>query len=114
MMPDIGKVARAEHACRLAVLQAGEASLQLGEQGMIAGYQPRRAAADAVAFERCAGGGLERRVMGQVEVIIAAERQEPPPVALRPDSVQTNGLRERAAQVLAFQLAEFSGREFVE
>ena len=52
----VGEIARAEHAGRLGAFEAGEAAFELAEQRMIAGHQPRGAAADAMALDRLDGG----------------------------------------------------------
>ena len=101
---DIGQIAGAEHAGGFGLLQAGEPRLELGEQRMIAGDQPRGAAADPVALQRRDRGRLDGRMLRQVEIIVAGERKQAAAVAQRPDSVQTGGLDERAAQTGALEL----------
>jgi hypothetical protein len=52
-------------------------------------------------------------MMRQVEVIVAAKREQPSPVALDPDSVHTVGLDQRAAQARAFKRGKLFRRELV-
>ena len=110
----IGQIAGAEDAGGLRALHPGEAALQLREQRMIAGDQSRAAAADAIAGERRDRRLLDGRMVGQVEVVVAAERQQAAPVAERPDAVQAVGLDQHAAQAVALELGEFLRREVVQ
>src|ERR1700759_2240127 len=53
-------------------------------------------------------------MLREIEVVVARERQEPPPVALHPDAVLAQRLGQRAAQAAAFEAVEFGLREGVE
>ena len=110
----VGEIARAEHAGRMRALHAGKAALQLREQRMIAGDEPRAAAADAVAFERRDRRFLDGWMVGEVEIVVAAERQQAAPVANRPDAVKTVRLDQHAAQAVALELGELLGGEVIQ
>ncbi len=110
----VGEIARAEHAGRLGALEPGEAAFELAEQRMVAGHQAGGAAADAVALRRFDGGGLERRVVGQRQVVVAAERQQAPAVAVDPDAVEPLGLGQHAMQAGAVEFAELGRCEVFE
>ncbi len=92
----VGEVTGTEHTGCLRPLEASEAGLQFRKQGMIAGDQPRGAAADAVAIDRLAGGALDRGVVGQIEVVVAAKRDEVATVAPHMDAVRTIAFAEPA------------------
>ena len=109
----IGKVAGTEHTCRLGALDAGEAAFELRIERMIAGHEARSARADAVARERRDRGLLDGRMVAEVEVVVAAERQQPPPVAHDPKAVETRGLGELAAQARALERIQFLCRKVV-
>ena len=94
---EIGEVAGAEHASGLGVLPARQPRFQRGEQGMVAGHKAGGAGADAIDAQRLDRRVLDRRMMGQVEIVVAAERQQPAAVAQRPDSGHTGGVDERTA-----------------
>ena len=81
---------------------------------MIAGDEPRGAGADAVALDRLDGGVLERRMLGQAEVVVAGERQQPPAVALHPDARHAGRCRPARGAGAPFQLAELLRCEFIE
>ncbi len=81
---------------------------------MIAGDQPRGAGADPVDAQRLDRRLLDGGMVGQVEIVVAAERQQPAAVTQHPDSGHPGGVDERAAQRLAVEFAELGGREFIE
>ncbi len=95
----IGEIAGAEHDRRLGVLDAGEALFELGIERVVAGDEPRGAGAGAVFRQRRGRRGFDRRMLGEIEVVVAGERQQPPAVALDPDAVFAQGLGQRPAQV---------------
>ena len=111
---DIGQIAGAEHAGGFGLLQPREPALERGEQRMIAGDQPRGAAADPVALQRIDPAALMARVLGQVEIIVAGERKQAAAVAQRPNSVQTGGIDQPAAKTGALELGQLGGGEFVQ
>ena len=110
----VGEIARAEHAGGLGALEPRQPLLQLGVERMIAGDEPRGAGADAVALDRRDGGGLQRRMLAQAEIIVAGERQQPPAVALDPEIAEPAGRHERAAQVRLLQRRKLLPCEFIE
>jgi hypothetical protein len=64
---------------------------------MIAGHETRSAGAHAIDPQCFNGGGLNYWVMGQIEVIVARERQQPAAVAEQPNPRHAGGVDERAA-----------------
>src|SRR5262249_31730424 len=93
--PGVGEITRAEHASRLGLLEAGKSRFEFGVERMMAGDQAGSARARAMAFDgvdRCA---LHSRVLAQVEVVVAAERQQPPALALYPNRVLAGALGQR-------------------
>ena len=110
----IGEVAGAKHASRLRILHPREAALKLGQQRMVTADQPGGARADAVAGERRDRGLLDGRMVGQVEVVVAAKRQQRTPIAQHPKSVEAGGFDRDAVQARALELAEFLRREFLQ
>ena len=81
---------------------------------MIAGDQPRGAGARAVALDRGDRRVLDAGCWREIEIVVAGERQQPPPVALDPDAVLAHGLGQRAAQMAAREVVELLLREGVE
>ena len=71
---DIGEIPRTKDAGCRRVLQSREARFELAQQRMIAGHETRSAGAHAIDPQCFNGGGLNHRVMGQIEVIVARER----------------------------------------
>ncbi len=110
----VGEIAGAEHAGRLGALEPGEAPLEFAEQGMVAGHQAGGAAAHAMALRRFDRGGLQGGVMGERQVVVAAERQQAPAVALDPDAVEPVGFGQHAMQARAIEVAELACREFLQ
>ena len=53
-------------------------------------------------------------MLGQIEIVVAGKRQQPPAVALDPDAVLAHGLGQRPAQVAALEFVELFLREGVE
>ncbi len=89
--PEIGEIAGAEHAGRLAPLEPGEAVLKLGIERVVAGDQAGGAGAKAVAHQRLVGGGKNRRVADEVEIVVARKREQPASVALDSDALHAGG-----------------------
>ena len=94
---EIGEVAGAEDAGSLRLLESGEPRLQFAEQGMIAGHQAGGAGADTINAQRLDGRLLHGRMMGQIEVIVAAKRQQAAAVAQQPKPRHPGGVDERTA-----------------
>ena len=94
---EISEIARTEDARRLGALQPREPRFKLAQQGMIAGHEAGGTGADPVNPQCLDGGVLDRRVMGEVEVVIAGERQQPTTLALQPNSRHAGGIDERTA-----------------
>ena len=94
---EIGEVARAEDAGRLGLLPARQPRLERGVERMVAGDQAGGAGADAVGAQRLDRRRLDDGMVGQVEVVVAAERQQLAAVAQRPDPGHAGGIDERAA-----------------
>ncbi len=111
---EIGEIARAEDAGRLGAFPMGQPRFEFAIKRMIAGDQPRGAGADAVDADRLDRRLLDGRMMRQVEIVVAAERQQPAAVAQHPDSGHAGGIDEDAPQRPAVELAELERREFVE
>ena len=109
----VGEVAGAEHAGVLRTLEACEPRFELAEQGMVAGDEPRRAGARAVALDRCHGGLFHARVLRQVEVVVAGKRDEPAAATLQADAVARR-VDQRAPQVPAIEVGKLSKRERIE
>ncbi len=84
----IGEIAGAENACVLGALEAREPALQLREQRMVAGDQPRGAGADAIGPDRRNRCRLDLRMMGQVEIVVAGERNSRRPWRVTADAVR--------------------------
>ncbi len=78
---------------------------------MIAGNQPRCAGTDAVTLHRIDGRRDDLRILTEIEVIVAGERQQATPVAFDPNS-RSRGDRRRAAKLRAFQRGELVGGKF--
>src|SRR5262249_27436902 len=108
------KIAGAEHAGRVGLLQSRQPRLQLGVERMIAGDQAGGAGAHPVSADRRDGGLLDGLMLRQVEVVVAGERQQPAAAAHHPDAVGAPGRDQRAAQVRALQLGELLPRKSVE
>ena len=75
-------------------------SLQRIVERVFACHQPRGARAGAVTLDGGDGGGFERRMVAQPEVIVAAKRQQPPAVALDPEAGAAFGRHQRAVTLL--------------
>ena len=110
----IGEIAGAEHDRGLRLFEAGEPALKLGVKRVIAGDQARGAGAGAVFFDRRDGGLLDGGMLGQVQIVVAGERQQPLAVALDPDAVLAHGLGQSPPQVAALQVVELALGELVE
>jgi adenosylmethionine---8-amino-7-oxononanoate aminotransferase len=110
----IGQIAGAEDDGRLGLLDAGEASLQRGIKRVIAGDKARGTGPGAVFLNRRDGCVFNRRMVAEVEIVVAGKRQQPSAVALDPDAVLAQRLGEHAAQMPALESIEFFLREAVE
>jgi hypothetical protein len=64
---------------------------------MIAGHEAGGAGADTIDAQRLDGRLLDGWVMGQVEVIVAAKRQQPAAVAQQPNCRHPGSVDERTA-----------------
>jgi hypothetical protein len=111
---DIGEIARAEHASRFRLLETSEPAFKICIERMVAGHEPRGAGADAIKPQRLDGGFLDRRMMRQVEIVVAGKRQQATAVAQHPDSGHPRRIGQRTAKRPAIELAELPGREFIE
>ena len=60
---------------------------QFREQRVVAGDQPRGAGAYAVPFDRRDRRRLHGRMLRQIEIVVAGEREQTAPVAPDPDAV---------------------------
>src|SRR5689334_5549889 len=112
--PGVGQIARAEHAGGRRVLEPCQPQLQFGVERMVAGHEPRRAGADAMALDRRDGGGFQRRMLAQAEVVIAGERQQAAAVTFHPEIAGPAGRYKRAAQVGLLQRRKLLPCEFIE
>src|SRR6185437_14231502 len=63
---------------------------------------------------RRGGSGLHRRMLRQVEIVVAREGEQAAAATLDPDSVLAQGLGQRPAQVLPVERIQFCLREGVE
>ncbi len=111
---EIGEVPRAEDAGGLGVLPAGQPRLELGEERMVAGDEAGGAGADPIGLQRLDRRLLDRGVVAQVEIVIAAEREQPAAIAQGPDAGDPGGIDERPAQVDAGEIGELGGGEIIE
>ena len=91
-----------------------EALLELGIERVVAGDEPRGAGTDAVALDRRNRGGLQVRMVGQSEIVVAGERKQPPAVAFDPEAVAAAGRHEAPPQMRLIEAVELAAREFVE
>ena len=89
---------REEHTWWQLDLDDERPRFELGEQRMVAGHQAGGAGAHAVDAQRLDRRFLDGGMMGQVEVVVAAEREQPAPVAQGPDSGHASRIDERPAQ----------------
>ena len=64
---------------------------------MIAGHKTGGTRADPVDTQRLDGGVLNRGMMGQVEVVVARERQQPATITQQPNPRYAGGIDQRAA-----------------
>ena len=67
----VRQIARAEHAGRFRLLHRRQPGFEFGVKRMIAGHQSRGAGARAVFLNRRDGGLLDRRMLGEVEIVVA-------------------------------------------
>ncbi len=111
---EIGEIAGAKDAGRLGSLDGGEAGFELAEERMVAGDEARGAGARAIAFDGGDGGGLDGRMMGEAEIVVAGEGDEAAAVADDMEAVGPVGRLQRAAQMRGLKLGEFCGGEGVE
>src|SRR5215471_19316705 len=70
---EVGEIARAEHAGSVRPLEPRESRFQLAQQRMVAADEARSAGANSIAAQRRDGRLLDRGMLAQVEVIVAAE-----------------------------------------
>src|SRR5262249_55416018 len=94
---EVGEIARAEHARSVRLLEPRQSRFQLAPPRMVAAPEDRSAGAYPIAAQRCDGRLLDSGVMAQVEVIVAAERQQLAAVAQHPKSRHPGGVDECAA-----------------
>ena len=95
---EIGQITGAEHAGALGSLEPGEAVFQLGIERVIAGDEPRGPGADPVARERLARRRNDRRVLGEIEIVVAGKGDQLPAVAFDQDVVRPRRARQLAPQ----------------
>src|ERR1700730_15025760 len=81
---------------------------------MIAGDQPRRSRSNPVDTQRLRRRFHDRRVVSQIEVIVAAKRQEPATVPQCPDSGHSDGLAEISPWTISLLVSQSGRREFIE
>ncbi len=62
----------------------------------------------------CNCRGLDRRMVAEIEVIVAGERQEAVPIPHDPRPLLARTLGERPAQAGALQLRQFAGGKIVQ
>jgi hypothetical protein len=110
----IGQVARAEHHAGLRALQPRQPRLEFGQQRVVAGHQPRGAGARAVRVDGGLGGGLDRRVVRQAQIVVAGERQQLAAVALDHGAGGALGGLEAAQQAGGLQALDLVGGVGVE
>ena len=108
----IGEIAGAEDAGVFAVLDLSEPLLQRGIERVIAGDQPGGAGADAIMAHRRDCGLDDDRMLAEIEIIVAAERDQLPPATPGTGAAGALGFAEAAAQVLRLQRPELAGCEF--
>ena len=106
---DVGEVARAEQACRLAALGRRQPVLQRGMKRVVAGHEPRGAGAGAPAFRCGDGRSLDAGIGGEAEIIVAGKRDQPPAVPDHLGEGAAVGLDERAAQRPRVERLELGG-----
>src|SRR6185312_13420216 len=90
-----------------------KACLKLGIEWVIAGYEPGGARSCAKFLNRGNRCSLDRRVLGQVKVVIARERQKLTPVSFDPDTVFPQRLAQRPVQPPPLEIVEFVLREAI-
>src|ERR1043166_1824664 len=110
----IGEIPRPEYARGRRALEAGKALLQRSEQRVITGDESRGAGAGAVAIERLDGGGFDRRMVREIEIVVATERQEAAAVAQYPAAVLAVGIHQYAMEAGAIERPQFLCRKVVE
>ena len=80
---------------------------------MVAGDEPRGAGTRAVALDRRNGCLFDTRVLGEIEVIVAGERDELATAAPHAD-ILPGRVDEAAPQVPSIEIAELFEREGIE
>src|SRR5690606_3689332 len=68
-------------------LEPREALFEPRIERMVSGDQPRCARADAIGLDCSDCGFLDLRMLAQIEIIVATERQQPPTLAHHPEAV---------------------------
>ena len=111
---DVGQVARPEDECCFRALDAGKAGFKLGEKRIVAGDKARGAGACAIGFKRFSGGRFHLRVLGEVEIIIAAEGDDVAPIARGTPCHAAARIHQLTALAACFQLGKLAGGKFVE
>src|SRR5437764_336016 len=81
---------------------------------MVAGNKPRGAGAHAIVLDRGRGGHLERRMVAEVEIIVAGEGEEAATVADDPWAFLAKTLGNRAPQRCALKLRQFGLSEIIQ
>ena len=102
----IGEIAGPEHHRSFGAFETRQASFQFRIKRVIAGDEPRRPGADAVSLDRVGRRPFERRMLRQVQIIEAGERQQSLAAALDIDAVLAHGLADRPVQAAPFDLLE--------
>ena len=71
----IGEIAGAKHAGRLAAFDSGQAQLKVLVERMIAGNEAGGTGAEAIVFDGIDRRGDDLRMMTEIEIVVAGERQ---------------------------------------
>src|SRR5580704_11178643 len=81
---------------------------------MIAGNKPRRAGAHAILQGRGRGGAFQRRMVGEVQIIVARKRQESAALTENPKAILAQALGKRAPQGGALEFRQFESSEVIQ
>jgi hypothetical protein len=94
----VRQVARPEDTGGGRLLEPGQTRLECLVQGVVAGHQTRGAGADAQGLHRADRRRLDLRFLGEVQVVVAAERHESAATAAHVDAPLPIGLHQMSAQ----------------
>jgi len=81
---------------------------------MVARDEPRRAGARAVLVDGLARGAFHGGMLRQIEIIVATERNQHPPVALGAHAVDAARLGEVAPDPVGLQASQFRLGKFIQ